>query len=193
VANKKMKQEFLTELDVLIDVVNKLNSLNVNYMLTGSLAMNYYAEPRMTRDLDFIIEINEKDIDKFINNFKEDYYISKDAIVKALHYNSFFNIIHIQAVIKVDFLIRKKEEYRKNEFDRRQIIRILGNEINIVSKEDLIISKLFWAKDSKSEKQKNDIINLLNTDYDKEYLLKWLQKIDLITFFKEFIDARYFD
>lgn len=182
-----------SELDVLIDVVNKLNSLNVNYMLTGSLAMNYYAEPRMTRDLDFIIDINEKDIDKFINNFKEDYYISKDAIAKALHYNSFFNIIHIQAVIKVDFLIRKKEEYRKNEFDRRQIIRILGNEINIVSKEDLIISKLFWAKDSKSEKQKNDIINLLNTDYDKEYLLKWLQKLDLITFFKEFIDARYFD
>ncbi len=188
-----MKQEILTELDILIDVINKLNSLNIDYMLTGSLAMNYYAEPRMTRDLDFIIEINEKDIDKFMNNFKEDYYISKDAITEALHYNSSFNIIHSQAVIKVDFLIRKKGEYRKIEFNRKQKIIILGNEINIVSKEDLIISKLFWAKDSKSEQQKNDIINLLKTSYNREYLLKWLGKLDLIAFFKEFIDARYFD
>ena len=79
------------------------------------------------------------------------------------------------------------------EFDRKQKIIILGNEINIVSKEDLIISKLYWAKDSRSEQQKNDIINLLNTGSDKKYLLKWLGKLDHITFFKEFIDARYFD
>ena len=188
-----MKREFLTELDVLIDVVNKLNNVKIDYMLTGSLAMNYYAEPRMTRDLDFIIEINKKNINKFMNSFKEDYYILKDAITEALHYNSSFNIIHSQAVIKVDFLILKKEEYRKIEFDRKQTIRILDNEINIVSKEDLVISKLYWAKDSRSEQQKNDIINLLNAGYDKEYLLKWLGKLDLIAFFKEFIDARYFD
>ena len=182
-----------SELDVLFDVVEKLNELHIDYMLTGSLAMNYYAEPRMTRDLDFIIEINEKDIDKFVNNFKEDYYISKDAITEALHYNSSFNIIHSQAVIKIDFLIRKKEEYRKIEFDRKQTIKILDNEINVVSKEDLIISKLFWAKETQSEQQKNDIINLLNTGYNREYLLKWLEKLDLIVFIKEFIDARYFD
>ena len=64
-----MKREFLTELDVLIDVVNKLNSLNIDYMLTGSLAMNYYAEPRMTRDLDIIIEIFPKDINRIIDKF----------------------------------------------------------------------------------------------------------------------------
>ena len=112
---------------------------------------------------------------------------------EALHYNSSFNIIHSQAVIKVDFIIRKKEEYRKIEFDRKQTIRILDNEINIVSKEDLVISKLYWAKDSKSEQQKNDIINLLKTSYNREYLLKWLGKLNLIAFFKEFIDARHFD
>ena len=188
-----MKREFLTELDVLIDVVNKLNSLNIDYMLTGSLAMNYYAEPRMTRDLDIIIEIFPKDINRIIDKFQEEYYISENSVREAIDQVSFFNIIHNQAVIKVDFIIRKKEEYRKMEFDRKQKIIILGNEINIVSKEDLIISKLYWAKNSRSEQQKNDIINLLNTGSDKKYLLKWLGKLDHITFFKEFIDARYFD
>jgi len=63
-----MKQGFLTELDVLIDVVNKLKDIQIDYMLTGSLAMNYYAEPRMTRDLDFVIEMVKKDINKLIKS-----------------------------------------------------------------------------------------------------------------------------
>ena len=182
-----------SELDVLVDVVNKLNLLNIDYMLTGSLAMNYYAEPRMTRDIDIIIEIFSQDVNRIIDKFQEDYYISENSIMEAVVKESSFNVIHIRSVIKVDFLIRKKEKYRENEFNRKQTIKILNNEINIVSKEDLIISKLFWAKDSRSEQQKKDILNLLNTDFDKKYLLNWLKKLNLLVFFKEFIDERYFD
>ena len=185
------KDKVFSELDILLDVVKKLKDIQIDYMLTGSLAMNYYAEPRMTRDLDFVIEIFKKDINKLIKRFSKDYYISENVVLEALNNNSSFNIIHNSAVIKVDFIIRKNSEYRKIEFNRKKIFSLEGVEINIVSKEDLIISKLFWAKDSKSEKQKNDIINLLNTDYDKGYLLKWLGKLELIIFFKEFIDDRY--
>ena len=42
-----------TEIDVLRDVSRKFEQAGIAYMLTGSTAMNYYAEPRMTRDLDF--------------------------------------------------------------------------------------------------------------------------------------------
>ena len=190
---EKMKREFLTELDVLLDVIEKLNNLKIDYMLTGSLAMNYYAEPRMTRDLDIIIEIFPKDINRIIDKFQKEYYITENSVKEAIEQESSFNIIHNLSIIKIDFIIRKKEEYRKIEFDRKQTIRILDNEIKIVSKEDLIISKIFWAKDSKSEKQKNDIINLLQTKYNKEYLIEWLTTLNLIQFVKEFIDARYFD
>jgi len=38
-----------TELDVLRDVSGRLTSGGVAFMLTGSMAMNYYAQPRMTR------------------------------------------------------------------------------------------------------------------------------------------------
>jgi hypothetical protein len=42
----------LNELDVLKDVSIKLEKSGIDYMLSGSFAMSYYAEPRMTRDLD---------------------------------------------------------------------------------------------------------------------------------------------
>lgn len=46
----------ITELDVLKDVCERLDRAGIAYMLTGSMAMNYYAQPRMTRDIDLVIE-----------------------------------------------------------------------------------------------------------------------------------------
>ena len=189
---QKRDLQMKNEIDILLDIVKKFNELNIPYMLTGSLAMNYYAEPRMTRDIDFIVVLQRKMKDILIDKFKDDYYISEDAFDEAIKYNSIFNIIHKESVIKADLIIRKNSEYRENEFKRRKKVIINNNSLYIVSKEDLIISKIFWSKESRSEMQKRDIINLLEDNYDKEYLVKWLKKMVLLNFAKEFIGERYF-
>jgi hypothetical protein len=43
-----------TEIDIVRDVSRKLDKGGIGYMLTGSMAMNYYAQPRMTRDIDVV-------------------------------------------------------------------------------------------------------------------------------------------
>lgn len=48
-----------------------------------------------------------------------------------------------------------------------------------MSKEDLIISKLDWARDSRSELQLRDVRNLLATGYDIRYVEEWAQKLGL--------------
>lgn len=45
----------LSELDILKDISQRLEALLVPFMLTGSMAMNYYAVPRMTRDIDLVM------------------------------------------------------------------------------------------------------------------------------------------
>ena len=49
----------------------------------------------------------------------------------------------------------------------------------IVSKEDLILSKLDWARDSQSQRQLADVENLLATGDDLNYLQIWSQKLNL--------------
>ena len=49
----------------------------------------------------------------------------------------------------------------------------------IVSKEDLILSKLYWAKDSHSEFQLRDVKNLLASGYDTAYLEDWSRRLGL--------------
>lgn len=76
-------------------------------------------------------------------------------------------------------MVRKNEEYRMVEFARRQQHEISGTKIWVASKEDLILSKLDWARESQSPRQIEDVKNLLSTDYDKEYLNQWAKKLQL--------------
>jgi len=43
------------EIDIIRDLANKFAEGGIDYMLTGSLAMNYYAQPCMTRDIDVVV------------------------------------------------------------------------------------------------------------------------------------------
>ena len=175
----------LNEFDVIREVTSRLTSAGIPYMLTGSLAMNYYSQPRMTRDIDFVIEASAKDLDTIVSTFEPDYYVDRNAVSRAIALKRTFNLIHNDAFIKVDCIVRKDSDYRQLEFARRREVAIEGFRVWLVSKEDLIISKLYWARDSHSEMQLRDVKNLLASGYDVEYVERWTRKLELSTLLKE--------
>ena len=81
-----------------------------------------------------------------------------------------FNLIHNETIIKLDCIVLKGDQYRQEEFARRRLVSVGDFETWIVSREDLILSKLYWARDSKSELQLRDVKNLLTADCDMLYL-----------------------
>src|SRR5213595_4112997 len=101
------------ELDIVRDVSQRLDNAGISYMLTGSMAMNYYAQPRMTRDIDVVIAIGPEDVGRVAALFRPDYYVSEKNIRESLARESIFNLIHQESVIKVDCIIRKGTEYRR--------------------------------------------------------------------------------
>jgi hypothetical protein len=173
------------ELDVLRDVSRRLESAGIAYMLTGSMAMNYYAQPRMTRDLDLVVALAPADTDKIVALFDADYYVSRDAVSRSIAEESIFNLIQNESVIKVDCIIRKNTPYRQAEFERRMRIAVQDFSVWIASKEDLIISKLVWASDSRSEMQLNDVKNLALTRCDTAYIEHWTQELGLLTLWQQ--------
>jgi hypothetical protein len=174
----------VNEFEILKDVTGKLSANNIAYMLSGSTAMNYYVQPRMTRDIDIIVEINEPE--KFFDLFKEDYYVNLNSIKSAVIEERAFNIIHNDELVKVDFIIRKNSEYRKIEFAGRIPVKFEDFEIYIVSIEDLIISKVIWAQDNNSEMQNRDIEKLLKEKVDMDYIEKWASKLNITDYLKRF-------
>jgi hypothetical protein len=175
------------ELDVLKSVAAHLAGAGVPYMVTGSMAANFYAVPRMTRDIDLVIELSERDVDRITRLFQQEFYIDRDMVQQAVRDHAMFNMIHNALVVKVDCVVRKDTDYRREEFARRRAVSIEDQRIFVVAPEDLILSKLDWAKESRSQVQLDDVRNLLRSvqGLDTAYLNRWVDRLGLAALYQE--------
>ena len=177
-----------SELEVLRDVSLRLEAAGIAFMLTGSTAMNFYGQPRMTRDIDLVVKVVADQTDVLVAIFKSDYYVDRVAISRAIAHRSVFNIIHNETILKLDCIVLKNDPYRQEEFSRRRQITVKGFHTWIVSREDLILSKLYWARDSRSELQFRDVKNLLSSDCDMAYLQSRAETLGLKPLLMEFLN-----
>jgi len=146
-------------------------------MLTGSFALAHYATPRMTRDLDLVVALGERDVESLVASFASDFYVDADAARAAIQSERLFNLMHLESGIKVDLIVRKSSAYRLVEFARRRPVALGGVRTWIVSREDLILSKLVWAMESGSELQRRDIRLLLAESVDLDYIHRWAPQL----------------
>jgi hypothetical protein len=175
------------ELEVLKEVTRRLDRAKIAYMVTGSIATNFYTVPRMTRDIDIVVELSERDISRFIPLFENDYYLEPETVRGAVKNKGMFNLIHDEYIIKIDFVVRKDTPYRRREFSRRKKVAVEDQDLYVVAPEDLILSKLEWAKDSRSEVQLNDVRNLLKDvkRLNRSYLTRWAKALGVEALYRE--------
>ena len=138
------------ELLALRDLCARLDGAGIAYMLTGSLAMSFYARPRMTRDIDLVIALEAAEAERLTGALGAEYHADAGAIAAALRGARPWNIIHLPSVVKIDLIPLKDTVYRRTEFERRRRVEFAGIPLWIVSVEDLILSKLEWSRESRS-------------------------------------------
>jgi hypothetical protein len=172
-----LSMRMLSQVDVLAEVSKRLEAIGIAYMLTGALAQNYYAVERMTADVDIVVDLEMEDVPRLLEEFQTDYYVSRESVLSAVQNRSQFNLIHLECVIKVDCIVTKKSEYAEIAFGRRQPAEVAGAHTFVVSKEDLILSRLLWTKRSESERQLHDLRGLLSTGYDDAYVESWAGRL----------------
>ena len=117
-----------------------------------------------------MIELQEHKVSDFTEIFKENLYILEEGIPDEIRRQGMFDVIDFETGQKIDFIIRKNSEFHLNEFSRRQKSLLYGFETWVVSKEDLVISKIKWIQESQGDTQLRDVENLLQIqDIDMEY------------------------
>jgi hypothetical protein len=170
-------------LELLKTITGQLEQKEIDYMVSGSLAVNVYSVPRMTLDIDIVIELNETNFPEFSEIFGPGYYFNKEGALIEIRRKGMFNVIDHRSGLKIDFIVRKESAYRKLEFSRRTRKMIENIPVWMVSAEDLVISKIEWIQQLQSDKQVQDIKYLLaSPDLDMEYITSWCMKLNLKTF-----------
>jgi hypothetical protein len=175
------------EIEVLKIVTGRLDAAGIPYMVTGSMALNYYAVPRMTRDIDLVAELSVADADRMGELFGNDFYIDRGTVRESIERRTTFNLIHTTLVVKVDIVVRKDSEYRRTELARRRRVIFEGHTFFVVAPEDLLISKVDWARDTRSEMQLEDVRNLVLAvpEMDRSYLEEWTARLGLGALYRE--------
>lgn len=169
----------MTLASTLASVVAALDAAGIPHMLGGSAASGYHGEPRSTRDVDLVIDPDEPSLRTFLADLNRERFYVDDALA-AFRHRSMFNVIDMTTGWKVDLIVRKNAMYAAVAFGRRQRATVEGVAVFIESAEDSVLSKLVWARESESERQRRDIVGVLRIkrgELDLDYLWRWADEL----------------
>ena len=151
-------------------------------MVVGSIASGMYGEPRMTRDIDVVVELSSRQVAMLCRAFPIDaYYVSPEAAKEAVRNQGQFNIIHPASGNKVDLLIGRRSAWGRSQISRRQRKRILPDlEVYCAAPEDVILGKMQYYREGGSEKHLRDIAGILKVSgeqVDHQYVAEWADRL----------------
>lgn len=167
--------------ELLLKISKILKKLRIRYLITGGIAIVIWGRPRFTADIDIVVELFPKDLDRLTEELlkiDKEVYIDKHMMRRALETRGEFNFIHPGAGLKVDFWILKNDEFDRERIRRRVLRKIAGTPVYLSSPEDLILIKLRWYKETVSTRQLEDIQSILaiQKKLDWRYIRKWAKR-----------------
>lgn len=155
------------------DVLDRLERLGIRYFVTGSWALSVHAEPRMTRDLGLVLDLDLADYERRVRPAFEDAYLVNDVIDGRGR--AMGGLIHRTEIVRVDLMVGRRDVWAKEALERSRVVDHPGlGRARVISAEDLILAKLEWSGGI-SELQLRDCRSVVRIapDLDWDYLERY--------------------
>jgi hypothetical protein len=157
--------------EVIRAAVAVLNEMAIAYAIGGSIASSTYGTPRFTHDADITVEPFPGKEAEFAGHFGPEYYLSLPAIEQSNRNRTTFNLLHLATGFKIDFFVRKGHPFAEAVMNRRRLealVELGGQELFLVSPEDIVLLKLEWYQlgGGMSDRQWSDILGVLRARHD---------------------------
>ncbi len=164
----------MQEHDLIHIFISRLNKLSVPYMITGAIASIMYGAPRLTHDIDLVINLSANKIDRFAAAFPiEDFYCPPKEVIKleiGRPHRGHFNLSHHATGYKADIYTSGHDELHQWAFNNRKMVPIEGEEFWLAPVEYVILRKLEYYREGGSEKHLQDIAGILElSSYKIDY------------------------
>ena len=169
----------MQEPDLLTLFVRPLNAGNFAYMVTGSMASIIYGEPRLTHDIDLVIELHRADAQRLPNIFPmATFYCPPEEVIIAeirRATRGHFNLIHHESGFKADIYLVGQDPLHHWGLQHRRCVEMEGERIWFAPPEYVILRKLQFFQEGHSEKHIQDIRGMLEASgpsIDQELIAK---------------------
>ncbi|MFM8953754.1 MAG: nucleotidyl transferase AbiEii/AbiGii toxin family protein [Planctomycetaceae bacterium] len=143
--------------DTLSRLLGILTHHEVRFHLTGGITSVAYGEPRMTQDIDIVVDNSAiaRTLDGFMAAATQAGFMFDAEIVRsAVADRSMFQLFDMAEALKIDIYPR---EMIPGELDRSALLEVFeGMQIPVASRPDAAASKLAWASKG-SHKSRRDL------------------------------------
>ena len=161
----------MPELNLIKIFTSRLEAIGVEYMITGAVASVIYGEPRLTHDIDIVLEVAKGKEDSIAAIFPaEEFYCPPPEVIKveaSRAYRGHFNIIHHETGFKADIYLKGKDELHKWAMLERRELKIGGEPVWVAPPEYVILRKLEYYREGGSDKHLKDIEAMVELSGDK--------------------------
>lgn len=157
--------------EIVTAIIEALEKSSIEYAVVGSFSSNFYGKPRSTADLDLVVHLPNIDAIRSIAlqspaQFKLSPHMSFELVAGTNRFE-----LEIEGTaFKVEFFILSSDLHDQERFSRRKQVAMDDLPLFVPSVEDVIITKLRWARPKDIE----DIEEILLVGYplDEHYLSK---------------------
>lgn len=171
----------MPEANLFLMFTQRLNTLGVAYMVSGSMAVIIYGEPRLTHAVDLIVVLDREHIARLADIFPPDEFYCPPAgaiaVEAAREQRGHFNIIHHETGFKADLHLSGQDPLHAWGLAQARRLEVEGQVLVVAPPEYVILRKLEYYREGSSEKHLRDIRSMLDTSPDAINIAELQQQI----------------
>lgn len=185
--NQGLPVELLPDaIKVTLQATGVLERLGIPYLIGGGMASIVHGEPRLTTDLDLVVDLKKEQVPALVTALETDFYVDDRALLRAISEHSNTNLIYLETMFKLDIYIAKGDEWTSEQMRlREEKCLIEGDDSTarqVSNPETTILQKLLWYRRGGeiSEKQWRDVQGVLKIQRERldfDYLRHWAAKL----------------
>jgi hypothetical protein len=165
--------------DFLLTFIRRLNLTQCPYMITGAAASIIYGEPRLTNDLDLVLDLKKSEIPGFAQAFPlEEFYCPPEEVIIleiGRPVRGHFNLIHHETGFRADVYLAGKDPLHHWGLANRKSVQVEDQAVWVAPVEYVILRKLEYYREGRSEKHLKDIVGMLEVS-EAQVNMAWLEE-----------------
>jgi len=165
--------------DFFLIFIHRLNLTRCPYMITGAAASIIYGEPRLTNDLDLVLDLKKGDVPGFAQKFTlEEFYCPPEEVIileVARPVRGHFNLIHHDTGFRADVYLAGRDSLHHWGLANRKSVQMEDQSVWVAPVEYVILRKLEYYREGQSEKHLRDIAGMLEVS-DAQINTAWLEE-----------------
>jgi len=174
-------------------VIDIFEATGIEYVIWGGVAAVTYGEPRFTRDMDVVVRLRYSEADTLTRLLEESgYSVSVEAIRDAVDRYFYFNAIHLETGIKVDFYVAPRDPIYAWAFKHRRMKNFDEfRQAAYMPPESVILTKLQAYQESSSTRHLDDVESILRVsglELDLAYVHREAARIGVFGTWRELLE-----